>query len=191
MQFPARLLTALTTALLALAIAQAPAMALSESGTHAWSTNTLTLRSGPGTNYAVTGEIAGDLAIKVLRCEELWCLVDGDTGHGWASTHSISYGKTSADWPGGINPNYPSGGTACFYTGTNYSGSEFCVATGRVIDDLALLGLDNAFSSVRIQGTSVAACRDRDFQSYCERIIVSQPVLDQYLTRALSAIRVY
>lgn len=191
MHLPARLLTALSAVLLALIIGQAPAMAASESGTHAWSTNTLTLRGGPGTNYAVTGEIGADLAIKVLRCEELWCLVDGDTGRGWAGTHSISFGKTSTDWPGGANPDYANGGTACFYTGANYSGSQFCFSAGRVIDDLALLGLDNAFASVSIEGTSVAACRDRDFQSYCERIIVSQPVLDRYLARALSAIRVY
>jgi len=194
MHFPARLLTALTTALLALAIAQAPALAASESGTHAWSTNTLTLRSGPGTDYAVTGEIAGDLAIKVLRCEELWCLVDGDTGRGWTGTHSISFGKTSADWPGGINPDYPSGGPGqvCFYSGTNYTGFRFCAETGRVVQDFALLNLDNQFQSVELVGNvSVAACRDRFFQSYCERIIVSQPVLDQYLLRNLTSVRIY
>lgn len=38
---------------------------------------------------------------------------------------------------------------------------------------------------------SAAACRDRFFQSYCERIVSSQPVLDQYLVRNLSSIRVY
>ena len=98
---------------------------------------------------------------------------------------------TSADWPGGVNPNYPTGGTICFYQGTNFTGAELCLSSGRVIQDLALLGLDNRFSSARVYGASAAACRDRDFQSYCERIIADQPVLDQYLRHALSSIRVY
>ena len=188
----ARLLSALSGLLLVLAFAQSPAMAESQSGTHAWSTDSLTLRDGPGTVYNVTGQLDADLAIMVLRCQKLWCLVDGDTGRGWTDRGSISFGKTSADWPGGVNPDYRSGGPVCFYTGTNYTGSEFCVRGGRTIQDLALLGLDNSFSSVRINGTaSVAACRDRFFQSYCERIIVSQPALDPYLRRNLSSIRLY
>ncbi|HEY8574854.1 MAG TPA: SH3 domain-containing protein [Devosia sp.] len=186
-----RLLSALPAAFLALSLSLSPASALSESGTLAWSTDPLTLREGPGTAYDVTGTIAADLHIKVLRCQQLWCLVDGDTGRGWTDKNNISFGKTSADWPGGINPDYPSGGTACFYTGSNYSGLEYCFSSGRVIRDLHLAGLDNRFNSVRLYGTSVAACRDRFFQSYCERIIESQPVLDQYLQGALSSVRVY
>ena len=171
--------------------AMAPAFALSEAGTHAWSSDALTLRDGPGFAYDVTGDIAADLPIKVLRCEELWCLVDGNGGRGWTSKQFVVFGLTSTDWPGGVNPDYPSGGSICFYSGTNYTGSELCLNSGRVIDDLALLGLDNSFSSVRVNGASAAACRDRDFQSYCERIIADQPALDQYLRRALSSIRVY
>lgn len=183
-----RLLTVLATVVLLGAV---PALAASESGTHAWSTEPLTLRAGPGLEYDVTGSIAADLQIKVLRCEELWCAVDGPGGRGWATMQFIAFGKTSTDWPGGINPDYPTGGTICFYQGTHYSGGELCLGAGRVINDLALLGIDNGFSSVRVYGASAAVCRDRDFQSYCDRIIADQPVLDQYLRRAVSAIRVY
>lgn len=190
MHYFGRLLTALAGVLL---LAMAPALGASESGTHAWSSDPLTLRDGPGLAYAVTGSIAADLPIKVLRCEELWCAVDGPGGRGWTTKQFIVFGLTSTDWPGGINPDYPAGGgIICFYQGTNFSGGEFCVRSGRVIHDLALLGLDNSFASVRIEGSaSAAACRDRDFQSYCERIIASQPALDPYLRRALSSIRVY
>jgi uncharacterized protein YraI len=186
-----RLLTALAGFML---LAMAPAFAASETGTHAWSSSTLTLREGPGLAYAVTGEIAADLPIKVLRCETVWCAVDGPGGRGWTGKQSIVFGLTSTDWPGGINPNYPAGGpgSVCFYQGTDYTGAELCVGPGRVIQDLALLGLDNGFASVRVEGNvSAAVCRDRDFQSYCERIIASQPALDPYLRRALSSIRVY
>lgn len=183
-----RLLIALAGLML---LAVTPTWAASESGTHAWSSDTLTLRDGPGLAYSVTGEIAADLPIKVLRCEKLWCAVDGPGGRGWTSKQFIVFGLTSTDWPGGVNPNYPTGGSVCFYQGTNYTGAELCMSSGRVIHDLALLGIDNGFSSIKVFGASAAVCRDRDFQSYCERIIADQPVLDQYLRRALSSIRVY
>ncbi|HEV7345872.1 MAG TPA: SH3 domain-containing protein [Devosia sp.] len=163
----------------------------SERGTHAWSTDPLTLFAGPGTAYDVTGFIAEDLPIMVLRCTELWCHVDGPGGRGWSVKQSISFGLSPDDWPFDIHPDYPSGGVICLYTGTHYTGAELCLGTGRVVHDFQLLGLDNVFSSVKVFDTSAAACRDRDFQSYCERIIDSQPVLDQYLVRALSSIRVY
>jgi len=183
-----RLLTALAGIML---FAMSSAFALSEAGTHAWSSDTLTLRDGPGLAYAVTGEIAADQQIKVLRCQELWCAVDGAGGRGWASKQFIVFGLTSTDWPGGINPDYPTGGTVCFYQGTDFTGAELCLGSGHVIRDLALLGLDNSFASVKVNGASAAACRDRGFQSYCERIIADQPALDPYLRRALSSIRVY
>jgi uncharacterized protein YraI len=186
-----RFVSALVGALL---LATSSAYALSESGTLAWSTDVLTLRQGPDTAYQVTGEVGADLQIKVLRCEELWCLVDADSGRGWTYKNGIAFGVTSADWPGGVNPDYPSGGpgSVCFYQGTNYTGAELCLTSGRVIVDLALLGLDNRFNSVRVEGkVSAAACRNRDFQSYCERIIASQPQLHDYLRGALSSIRVH
>jgi hypothetical protein len=168
-----------------------PAAALSESGTHAWSTQTLILSEGPGGEYDIVGEIPTDVAIKVLRCTELWCLVDGPGGTGWTTKARISFGRTPADWPGGINPDYPTGGSVCFFEGTNYTGTSFCADTGRVLKDLLLIGWDNRASSVQVNGTSVTACRDRDFSSYCERIIESQPVLHDYLRRALSSVRIY
>lgn len=190
MQLVARLLNAATIALMALMLVQSPAIAASASGTHAWSKTTLNLREGPGTAYAHNGEIAGDQAIMVLRCQRLWCLVDGDTGRGWTSKAYIDFGRP--DFLLTKPPVIAANGPVCFYSGTNYSGQEFCLTSGRVIQDLALLGLDNGFASVRLNGTtSVSVCRDRFFQSYCERIVVSQPVLDEYLVQSLSSIRVH
>ncbi|WEK05383.1 MAG: SH3 domain-containing protein [Candidatus Devosia phytovorans] len=173
----------LLTAVMLFAAASTTAFAASESGTHAWSTDTLTLRNGPSRAYAVTGSIAADSTIKVLRCQRNWCLVDGDTGRGWSVKGPIDFGDIPAT--------YDRGGTACFYTGTNYTGAEYCFSTGHVTKDLALNGMDNAFASVRLEGTNVSVCRDRFFQSYCERISVSQPVLNQYLVHSLSSIRVH
>ncbi|UYO00986.1 MAG: hypothetical protein KIT02_07225 [Devosia sp.] len=182
------LLASLFTALMA------PAQADDAPGSHGWSRKTLELRSGPGPAYDRSGEIEGKVAIHILRCQELWCLVDGPGGRGWADRYHIGFGQTPA-WPRtGPRLNYGAGGPGevCFYTGTHFSGRALCAGPGEVFNDLALWGLDNVFSSVRITGdVSAAACRDRKFQSYCERIISDQPVLDQYLRRSLSSIRVY
>jgi hypothetical protein len=179
------------TALLAL-MPLTTASAYTESGSHAWSRETLVLYSGPGTIYDVTGEIPGEAEIRVLRCQKLWCNVDGPGGRGW-TTGSIDFGQ-DPHWPL-FDPDRVDRdltvGSMCFFTGTNYTGQSFCAQTGDVYADLALAGWDNVISSIQVTGTSAAICRDRSFQSYCERIAESQPVLDRYLLKNLSSIRVY
>lgn len=185
-----RFLTALASLFTLFLLSLTPTLAAPEvAGTHAWSRQPLVLHNGPGTNYVINGELPALVAIKVMRCQKLWCEVDGSGGRGWTPKRGVAFGQL----PGEPRPPYAGGrGTACFYKGANYTGASFCVASGSVIQDLALIGLDNSFASVRIDGPiSAAACRDRFFQSYCERITASQPVLDRYLRRALSSIRVY
>lgn len=170
------------------------AHALSPSGSHGWSLQALTLSNGPGAAYDVIGEIPADVAIKVLRCHNLWCEVDGPGGHGWTSRSKVGFGQSSADPLSGPRLRYGSGGPGeiCFYSGRHYTGTRLCLGPGQVFNDLALWHMDNRFSSVSVEGNiSAAACRDREFQSYCERIVESQPVLNQYLDRALSSVRVY
>ena len=82
---------------------------------------------------------------------------------------------------------YPTGGTVCFFTGRNFTGESFCASTGTVIRDLLLRGHDNAFASVTVGGASVTACRDRDFSSYCERIVEDQAALHGFLSRNVSS----
>ena len=61
-----------------------------------------------------------------------------------------------------------------------------------VMTDLLLVELDNTFSSVSIEGAaSVTACRDRQFKSYCERIIESQPVLHGFLDDGVTSYHVW
>jgi hypothetical protein len=189
-----RPLLALVLALIVALLPALPASAHSPSGSHGWSRTTLVLRTGPGDAYAMTGEIAGHQAIKILRCQKLWCNVDGPGGRGWTGMAAIDFGK-DPHWPI-LDPDnhWPdlAGGEMCFYEGTHYTGRSFCAGSGEVFRDLATWGWDNRISSVRVvTPTSAALCRDRFFQSYCERIVESQPVLDQYLRRNLSSIRLY
>jgi hypothetical protein len=184
---------ALLSLALTLLLALAPAtgiQAASESGSHGWSRSVLILSNGPGSEYDITGQIPAEVAIKVLRCQRLWCLVDGEGGRGWTDRAAISFGRDP--WPL-FDPNMSdlSGGSMCFYEGANFTGRYFCADTGDVFQDLALWGWDNKVSSIQVTGTSAAICRDRFFQSYCERIVESQPSIHDYLRKNLSSIRVY
>ena len=189
--------SALVTATLVLAslsLGSAATQAASESGSHAWSTRQLVLHEGPGSQYRVTGEIAADLAIRVLRCQKTWCVVDGDGGRGWTSIDFISFGRDSDVGLTGPNLTQPAPGKGevCFYEGTNYTGASTCFTGNAIVRDLLLAGLDNRFSSVEVKGNvSVAVCRDRHFTSYCERIFRSQPVLDGFLNNNVSSIRLH
>ncbi|KKC35642.1 hypothetical protein WH87_16535 [Devosia epidermidihirudinis] len=175
------------TVLVALVLGGATAQAASESGSAGWTTRAVVLQAGPGVGYASVGQIETDVAIKVLRCQRTWCLIDGPGGRGWTGLSSVSFGKTPH---GGLRQPLVSG-PVCFYEGPNYTGAAFC-PSARVYKDLALHGLDNRFASVKISGSaSIAACRDRFFQSYCERIVSSQPQLNRYLYKSLSSIRIY
>lgn len=173
--------------------ALSPALA-ETTGSHGWSKQELTVRKGPGAAYDVTGTIPADIAIRIVRCQVNWCVVDGPGARGWTSRELLSFG-TESDGPlFVIAPDYPDAepGVVCFYTGTNYTGASLCGGPGQVFTDLALYGFDNSFRSVEVVGSvNAAACRDRSLQSYCERIIESQPVLDQFLASNLSSFRVY
>lgn len=181
-------------ALILAALPAAPAWALTEAGSHGWSRAELTLRTGPGPQYEVAGALPGKVAIKILRCQKLWCLVDGPGGRGWADKHYVDFGK-DPHWPI-LDPDndWPdlAGGRLCFYEGTNFTGRSFCAGSGEVFNDLATWGWDNRIRSIQVvEGTSAAICRDRFFQSYCERVYQSQPALAPFLQRQVSSIRVY
>lgn len=189
-----RSLLALGIALAFCLLPVAPALSASESGSHGWSRETLVLRAGPGAQYDVTGEIPGKVAIKILRCQQLLCLVDGPGGRGWTGKAAVDFGK-DPHWPlFDADNDWPdlAGGEMCFYEGAHYTGRSFCADTGDVFLDLATWGWDNRIASIKVTAqTSAAICRDRNFQSYCERIAGSQPRLDPLLARNLSSIRVY
>jgi uncharacterized protein YraI len=101
-----RLLLAFGLACLFALLPAAPAMSLSASGSHGWSRETLILQSGPGAAYDVTGEIPGEVAIKILRCQKLWCLVDGPGGRGWTMSVNLDFGK-DPHWPKFDSDNIP------------------------------------------------------------------------------------
>ena len=164
-----------------------------ETGTPAWTINGVTLYEGPGTEYDVTGDLEGDVAVHVERCMPIWCRVRGDGERGWMYRRALSFGQTSRAPFEGPKHNFGAGaGTVCLYTGPNFTGASFCQSSGFVMRDLLLYGNDDTYSSVTIEGnTSVLLCRDRFFTSYCERVNESQPNLHGFLDNNVSSLHIY
>jgi uncharacterized protein YraI len=177
----------------------APAGAVPPTGSAGWTTDGWVsmsgeLRSGPGKMYDIVGSVDVGVRVRVDRCvTKRWCQIHTDEVKGWLSLDNLSFGQK----PDGLfaGPKFPTqrgDGVVCFFTGQGFSGESFCAKSGRVIPDLALVGLDNSISSVEINGAASAmVCRDRGFRSYCEVVDVSKGQLDGLLTNGISSIRVY
>jgi uncharacterized protein YraI len=192
------LLARLVAAVLVVLVSALPATAVQPRGSAAWTTNGWTnftgkLYAGPATIYAVTGDVAAGIRVRVDRCSQRWCYVHSGHDQGWLSIDNVSFGQHPDGWFAG--PKFPTksgAGTVCFFSGRNYTGSEFCADSGHVYKDLVLIGYDNAFGSVKIGGAANAlVCRDRNFRSYCKVIDVDTRNLEGLLNHAISSIRVY
>ena len=165
-----------------------------QTGTPAWSIQPLILMEGPGYDYNVVGGIEGQVRIYVDRCSREWCRVHSGHEAGWTSLYAIAFGNVARGPLTGPRLNYKSNGPGlvCLYEGRNFTGASMCARAGTILKDLMLLGADNLFSSVTIEGNvSVDLCRDRGFHSYCERINDSEPRLHGFLDNHVSAVRVY
>jgi hypothetical protein len=163
-------------------------------GSLAWTIRPAVLLDGPGSAYRHRGEVDGAVHVRVTRCQKLWCHVRASSGSGWVSKGDLSFGTVPRGPFTGPRLGYPAGGpgTVCFFEGTNYTGRSVCAGPGHVVRDLKLSAFENSFSSVSVDGNvSATLCRDRFFQSYCQRIIKSQPRLTGSLNNAASSLHVY
>lgn len=165
-----------------------------DTGSAGWTIHPVIVYEGPGAEYDVVGDLAGDVKIRIDRCQRLWCKVRGEGMRGWVLLGMLSFGQTSKDWNEGPRLNYGRGGPGrvCFYEGANYTGAVLCRGSGFVMRDLSLYHTDDVYSSISIEGNvSVTVCRDRFFQSYCELVSTSTPRLHGFLDNNVSSVRVY
>lgn len=179
-------------------ISSLPVLAVQPKGSAAWTTDGWTnftgnLYAGPSPVYQIVGDVAAGIRVRVDRCSERWCLIHVGGQRGWLPIENVSFGQHPDGWFYG--PRFPTrsgNGTVCFYTGANYTGEAFCATSGHVYKDLVLIGYDNAFASVKIDGAANAlVCRDRNFRSYCKTIDLDTHALEGLLNHAISSIRVY
>jgi hypothetical protein len=170
-----------------------PASAV-QTGTPAWTLKPLTLMEGPGKAYDATGEVEAESRVYVDRCSRDWCQIHVGHQQGWVGLYALAFGQEARPPLSGPRLNYPKGGpgSICLYEGANFTGASFCAGPGFVARDLLLHHADNRYSSVQIEGNvSVMLCRDRDFKSYCVRVIESQAHLQGFLNNAVTSVRVY
>jgi hypothetical protein len=157
-----------------------------------WLNDDGALYRGPGPEYGEIGTVGGGLRIRVSRCSGLWCEIRAKNLHGWMLQQNISFGQYPWHLFDGRQRNpIRYGATVCFFSGANYRGTESCFHSNTVVHDLLLIGLDNSFASVQVNGGSVMACRDRNFRSYCVILNKDIPSLEKLLNKAISSIRVY
>jgi hypothetical protein len=176
------------------ALLLAPAALAIETGTPAWLIKGQALFQGPGHAYVVTGALGDATRIRVDRCTYRWCQIRAAGQRGWVSRDNVSFGQHPRGPFTGPRLGYPGGGPGqvCFHEGRDFTGATVCAGTGTVVRDLLLFGLDNRYSSVSVEGNvSVTVCRDRDFSSYCERIIESQARLHRFLDNNVTSYRVH
>ncbi|HHY50395.1 MAG TPA: hypothetical protein GYA10_11675 [Alphaproteobacteria bacterium] len=177
-------------ALLAIVAFALPAAA-AETGTRAWLIHGQALYAGPGAAYDVVGELGEAARIRVDRCTDRWCRIHAGSQRGWVSRDNVSFGQHPRGPLTGPRLDYPSGAMICLYEGPGYSGESLCMKPGTVVHDLLLFRQDNRYSSVQVNGGSVTLCRDRDFASYCMRVIEDQPRLHGFLDDNVSSVRVW
>lgn len=165
-------------------------------GTAAWTNKPLPLMAGPGNNYDVLGEVAGEIRVRVERCSGRWCVIRTDAGKGWVGIDHLSFGQdpgTPFDGPEFKYATQRGGpGEVCLYTGANFTGSKVCSKSGFVVHDLVHYDLDNRFASISIEGkVSVTVCRDLEFKNYCKKYVESAPTLGKFLSHNISSYRVW
>ncbi|HEX4297882.1 MAG TPA: hypothetical protein VHZ56_07650 [Devosia sp.] len=182
----------------ALLLSVFPVAAVQPMGSGAWTddggwVNTASeLFHGPGPQYGEIGTVGGGLRVRVDRCSGLWCQIHAKNLSGWMRLGDLSFGQFPAGSPES-RAVYPIrfGGPVCFYSGSNFTGEQTCYSQGAVTRDLLLAGRDNSFASVKVNGGSVLACRDRFFRSYCVILNKDERHLEPLLSRSISSIEVY
>lgn len=176
----------------------------------------LNVRSGPGTGHAVVDTLYPGERVTIVECAASgWCAITRTGPDGWVSSSYLSPVVEEAD-PGPdchfeltIGPSGPSfsivcgpdGGApppppppppvtqACFYTGPNYSGAQYCREVGT---SNTLGGFNNAISSVRLHGGARARlCVGTHLTGYCRTVTSNVPVLGPAINNQASSLRVF
>ncbi|MFT6658182.1 SH3 domain-containing protein [Maritalea sp.] len=87
-------------------------------------------------------------------------------------------------------PAPPAGNVACFYTGTNFTGSEFCHGPA-TLNTLDATFNDN-IASVKLHGSAKAKlCRNANLTGICQTYTSSKPVLPNTIRNKASSVRVF
>lgn len=115
----------------------------------------------------------------------------GNNGSGFG----FSFGTPPGKWPNNPPGNWPAPpmpqvSQACFYSGSNYSGNQYCLNAGT---DVSFVGpqWNDRISSVRIIGNaSVTMCQHTNYGGYCRTTGNDEPALGPWLNDEVSSLSV-
>lgn len=160
----------------------------------ATATAAVNVRSGPGTNYSIVDTLFAGEQVTVAGCEGAFCYIDHSGPDGWVSRSYLSgndvpragvnFGFTiGSDGRPSFNIGVGGGGVSdppvyeepeddfftgevCFYSRTQYRGSEFCLEAGDSIRSLSSYSPswnDNIGSIDNPDGLRVTVCIDSGY----------------------------
>ncbi|MCF6344615.1 MAG: SH3 domain-containing protein [Devosiaceae bacterium] len=172
--------TIISTAMFAFMVTIAPVLSAP-----AVAKSAVNVRSGPSTSYAKIDTLYAGEKVTITQCQGGWCYVKHPGPDGWVSKNYLapaSGGNSSADDAalaafltifGAVvqnitTPPAPVTPKVCFYNGTNYSGSSFCVNAGA--SNNKIVGFwNNRISSLKVTGgASVTLCRNWFYGGLCK-----------------------
>jgi hypothetical protein len=179
-----------TAVFCAAALVLFPAVA---SAAPAVATANVNVRGGPSTSFAVVDTLRPGQLVDVLGCRTGWCFVEKSGPDGYVSSSylrrssggttfepnfnlsfnfpqgsfSIGSGGVSIGVGPGATPDRPPSGSlpgdVCFYSGTGYTGSRFCMDQGDMTPYVGA-AWNNRISSFRNpRGLSVTVCDDAGY----------------------------
>lgn len=165
----------------------------SASGVTAYATGNVNVRTGPSTSYTRVDTLHRGENVTVRECQNGWCYVDHSGPDGWVSARYLgqrsSGNSRTANPRVNFNLNFGSGGSSisisvgsggsyspppqpitpkvCFYKGTNYTGSSFCVEPGSN-EHLLSNSWNNKISSIKVMGGAhVQVCKNWNYSGSC------------------------
>lgn len=175
----------------------------------------LNVRSGPSTGYEVVDTLFPGERVTIEECEASgWCLITRTGPNGWVSSSylspvveeaeatpdcrfeltigqsgpslSIICGSQESEAP----PSPPPSAQACFYTGPNYSGDEFCRGVGT--SNTLAAEFNNEITAVRLFGGARARlCVGTNLSGACLTVATNKPLLDPMINNQASSLRVF
>lgn len=120
------------------------------------------------------------------------CTFQFSIGGGGPSLNLICEDPTPSSPPSPPTPPTPGPGSdqACFFSGPNLSGSQFCLGVG-TLNSLGGTFNDN-ISSVQLSGNAKARlCVDNNLGGFCRNVMSSENALGPYLNDKVSSLQVY
>lgn len=163
------------------------------SAASAIATSAVNVRSGPGTSYGIVDTLRAGEEVEVLGCRSGWCYTEKSGPDGYVSAAYLRRsggGNTTIEPNFNLNFNFPQGsfsigtggvsigvgpdrpdrppsgsmpGDVCFYSGTGYTGSRFCMDQGDMTPYVGA-AWNNRISSIRNpDGFRVLVCDDAGY----------------------------